>query len=719
MVFAGIKSRGGKLKLPKNHGGFSWATIPLALLILLFLSFGLLIPWLGFYWDDWPAVMVARLQGPGGYWAFYQVDRPLSAWTFMVTTPLLGVRPAAWHVFTLLLRWSTVLGLWLSLRLLWPKRAQAAAWIAAIFAIYPAFDLQPVSVAFSQHWITYSLFFLSIAGMLLSQRRPQHYRAFLILGLVAQAAHLFTMEYFVGLELLRPVLLWIVQQERAVFSTAHSSGESAENGQRMRNPVLQVFRDWLPYLVILAIYLLYRLAFLQLPDADAYRPELLSDLIGQPLTGIARFLGLIIPDLLYTLFGAWHQTLDPAKLALDQPSGLFSIGIAGLVAAASAIYLGRLAIKDEDSNASWHRQAFALGALALLLGPLPVWITGKQAVGGLYGSRFALASLFGASLIVVAFLEWLKAGRAQKAIIVAVLLGLAASQHVRTANDFRWSWTKQTGFYWQLHWRAPALRRGTILLSDGEIFPYVGINSTAAALNLLYPPRDEPTDLAYWFSDLYREFGPRDAAKLQAGLPVQRQLRSFWYNGSSRDSLPIFYEPEGGRCLWLLTAKDEANPELPEITLVALPAANQQLVGAKPTSGFPPESIFGSEPEHDWCYYYQKASLARQMGDWEKVTALGDEAEAKGLAPNNPQEWLPFIEAYAQSGRWSQAIEATRHAWRINHDLSQRLCQSWKEIEDRSVVPADQLAEVGQLKERLGCGDKNDQHENGLTGNGG
>jgi len=30
---------------------------------------------------------------------------------------------------------------------------------------------------------------------------------------------------------------------------------------------------------------------------------------------------------------------------------------------------------------------------------------------------------------------------------------------------------------------------------------------------------------------------------------------------------------------------------------------------------------------HGWCYYYQKANLARQQGDWEQVIALGREAE--------------------------------------------------------------------------------------------
>ncbi|HZD56095.1 MAG TPA: hypothetical protein VE136_05205, partial [Anaerolineales bacterium] len=315
---------------------FSWRTFPFALLALLVLSFGLLIPWLGFYWDDWPAILVARLQGIRGYWAFYQVDRPFSAWTFMLTVPLLGVRPVAWQIFSLLLRWATTLGLWFSLRLLWPKRAQAAAWMAVLFAVYPAFDLQPVSVAFSQHWITYGLFFASIAAMLLSQRSTQRYALLLGVGLLAQVAHLMTMEYFVGLELLRPYLLWIV----------HSDPEGPSSGLERRQRLLLVLRRWLPYLLILGAYLVYRFVFSRLAFEDTSRLVLVQDLARQPLAAIKQLLGLALPDLLYTLFGAWAQTLDPARVDLSQPIGLFSAGMTILVAGLCAIYLIRLRLSD-------------------------------------------------------------------------------------------------------------------------------------------------------------------------------------------------------------------------------------------------------------------------------------------------------------------------------------------------------------------------------------
>jgi hypothetical protein len=61
----------------------------------------------------------------------------------------------------------------------------------------------------------------------------------------------------------------------------------------------------------------------------------------------------------------------------------------------------------------------------------------------------------------------------------------------------------------------------------------------------------------------------------------------------------------------------------------------------------PPELIFGSEPPHDWCFYYQKAESALQAEDWEEVERLGAEIERLDLHPNDRVEWLPFIQAYA------------------------------------------------------------------------
>src|SRR3990170_1664376 len=215
---------------------FTSRTVPLAILLLCLLSFGLLIPLLGLYWDDWPAIMTIRLFGVNEFWDFYRSERPFSAWTFIVTAPLLGTRPVVWHFFTLMVRWLTTLGMWWTLRGLWPRRIREVTWMALLFTIYPAFSQHPVAVAFSQHWMSFALYFLSVAAMIYAFRRPRWSWPLTLLAVFASALEMLTMEYFIGLELLRPAILWLLLAER-----------TTSNRQRL----LSTFMRWAPYLVAL------------------------------------------------------------------------------------------------------------------------------------------------------------------------------------------------------------------------------------------------------------------------------------------------------------------------------------------------------------------------------------------------------------------------------------------------------------------------------------
>jgi hypothetical protein len=78
-----------------------------------------------------------------------------------------------------------------------------------------------------------------------------------------------------------------------------------------------------------------------------------------------------------------------------------------------------------------------------------------------------------------------------------------------------------------------------------------------------------------------------------------------------------------------------------------------KIEGVLASAGTPrhlPESIFGSEPAHTWCYYYQQAELALQQSNWEKIIQLGDQVAQLKLHPNDRIEWAPFLQAYAMKG---------------------------------------------------------------------
>ncbi|HEX6305901.1 MAG TPA: hypothetical protein VFZ76_17015, partial [Anaerolineales bacterium] len=331
----------------------SW-TVPIVLMLLCIVSFGLLIPWLGFYWDDWPVILISRLQGASEFVAFYQYDRPFSAWTYILFAPILGTHPAPWHILSLLLRWLAVLGMWWSLRLLWPRREREATWMAFLFAIYPIFDQQPISVAYSQHWISYALSLFSLGAMLQSLRASQPRYLWTGLSLVAAAVHLLTMEYFLGLELLRPVLLWLA---------------SSENMPSWRNRFYVTIRRWLPYFVLIAIYMIWRLFFLQLAGEDPNRPEVLYNLFSQPLPTLIDFTQTTLRDVVFFVVAAWYRTLQPAQISLREPVVLFSLVLSVVSMLAVMAYLLRLKAKSSSNDLaerSWLRQATWLGLLAIL-----------------------------------------------------------------------------------------------------------------------------------------------------------------------------------------------------------------------------------------------------------------------------------------------------------------------------------------------------------------
>jgi hypothetical protein len=142
---------------------------------------------------------------------------------------------------------------------------------------------------------------------------------------------------------------------------------------------------------------------------------------------------------------------------------------------------------------------------------------------------------------------------------------------------------------------------------------------------------------------------------MRRGERVQRWVRTIPFINDYQQML-LASLPRPGACVHFL---DGQQPELslgdaPTVREVA-PRSNVETIDLAAVQRIPPRQPFGPEPEHTWCYFYQKASLARQQGDWETVGRLGDEAQAAGYSPNDPVEWMPFLEGYLNLGQDDQA----------------------------------------------------------------
>src|SRR3990170_5271764 len=105
----------------------------LILLITAILAYGLLIPQLGFYWDDLPMSWVRYQLGPQAMTQYFSTNRPIWGCLYQVTTRLLPHIPVYWQVFALFWRWLGALVLWAIVRKLWRGRPPSGFWAGVFF----------------------------------------------------------------------------------------------------------------------------------------------------------------------------------------------------------------------------------------------------------------------------------------------------------------------------------------------------------------------------------------------------------------------------------------------------------------------------------------------------------------------------------------------------------------------------------------------------------
>jgi len=114
--------------------------------------------------------------------------------------------------------------------------------------------------------------------------------------------------------------------------------------------------------------------------------------------------------------------------------------------------------------------------------------------------------------------------------------------------------------------------------------------------------------------------------------------------------------------------------------------------------------IYGPEPAHGWCYYFQRASLAAQAGDWRSVARMGDDAFRLSDHPNDPVERFVFIEGYAQTGNWERALDLSGDSYRVSRAyVGPLLCRLWERVQMQTPPSPEKAAAVSEVKSMFAC----------------
>ncbi len=635
---------------------------PLLFLGICVAAFGLLIPFLGFYWDDWLTLYL--MKSSSNPWDFiYAAYRPLHAILDVVEFQILGSNPLGWQILCLALRWAAVVLVWRLMRKLAPAAEELATWVAVLFAIYPSFHQQSSALIYRQHWTSYVFFVLSLLCLIETTRRQGRQRVVLMLaGLAATLANLLTTEYLIGLEVLRPLILWMV-----------IPGTKKDWRRHFR----QVVIAWLPYLFVGLGFLAWRLFFLHLAE-EPNPPVLIYQFLANPGAATLAFVQTIFQDGVAILWSAWADLLQPNLFDFSDRAGPLIWMFVAVLIPALYFLLNRLEGRDAKPPKGNYGLLALIGVAGLVFGLATSWIVGRQVTIGFFSDRLSIPAMLGASILVALFMHSLIPKRSQRNIALAILVSLAIGAHLRQGNLYRLDWDKQRDLAWQFHWRAPSLEPGTLVIGDGALAGYESEYNAAFELNLWY--LDEPTTAnpGLWYESFYSDPQLQDQQLLSNGAEVNAEFYGIQFSGNTNQSTMVFNSPDESPCWWFLTPADRNNRALDlDMAAAAAHTATQAVISNGTNGSQAIKSIFGDEPTPNWCTVFQQASLGQQFGEWQNVLDLWSQAQEAGLHAYNGYELLPFIGAYAHLGQWQEAADLSHHAYQISPKTQAMLCAAW------------------------------------------
>jgi hypothetical protein len=605
-------------------------------LLLIFVVAGLaylpLLAKFGYAFDDWYLMWSAKAYGPQVFFPIFSIDRPLRAYLMFPAYLLFGENPLWYNLSAFGLRVIGAFLFWWMLRMLWPRAQTAAMGMALLFVIYPGFLSQPNAIDYQSHIAALALAMFSLA-LTVKAFTAAYFTlervALLIGSAVLGWLYLGLMEYYIGFELVRALLVGLLAL-RAEISWP----------QRVKKALI----DWLPLSVVPFGFVFWRVFIFvgerKATDASAQ----LALAIASPVRAALGWTMGLLQDIFQTILMAW---VLPLAQLWGRLAG-WQIAL-GLVLAILGAFIAGLALKNNDNEArDWRVEVFWLGAAIVVGGLIPV-VLANRSVEFPYYSRYTLISSSGVAMMAVALVFSLREQRLRQ-VFFSTLVFLSILTHFANSVSAANETASMRDFWWQVAWRAPMLEQNSTLIAQYPLAPMQEDYFVWGPANLIYYPEklyDKDIQPAL-FAAL-----PTDET-LQKVLARERQeydkRRNIITYANYRNIL-VLVQPTTKSCVRILGPEATDISALDaDIFIQMVPFSEIERAQAGSDRPTPPYFAFGDEPEHGWCYYYQKASLARQYGDWQAVLNLGSEARLKNLSPYDEIEWIPFLQAEALHG---------------------------------------------------------------------
>ncbi|MCX6082963.1 MAG: hypothetical protein NTW32_25820 [Chloroflexi bacterium] len=641
------------------------------------------------YRDDWYYTLDRMIGGPGVFQEMFSIDRPARGPLFELIYNAFDVQPLPYHISSFAWR---VLGGFAALylfKLLWPNQKQAALFMAILFMLFPGYSRWLEGFENQPRIISSFLEALSIALTLKAIRTTRLIPKTLTwtVSIVTGWAYIAFVDFSIGMEFFRILCVFLL--------VSHNTP-----GASFFKKSLNSLKAWAVAASIPLGFLFWRLFIFhnQRPTTDINLQ--LSSLFESPLhTGLLWLVRL------------FQSTVNVAVLAWVMPTaqGLFNyrvsditigvlIAFLAVMALVFAEYLSHSNQANPQKNAEIvsdisQVEAIVIGLAGVIVGVLPVIMANRYATLGNY-SHYALPASLASAAIIGGLVFSIKSYRIRLAFMSTLVL-LSVLTHYTISLKITQEETIISNFWQQVVWRAPGIQAGTTLFVNYPSVDYgQDVDTVGGPANFLYFPKNtNQIPAIYQLSAL--EQGDSTSKDI-----IANPEKSFTFRYRTHESevnyanLLVISQPTEESCVHVIDANQPriSTSDPYSISLVA-PFSKIERVLLDAQAPKPAENIFGKEPKHNWCYYYQKAELALQKGDWAQAVILGDEAIQMEFHPNDAIEWMPFLQAYAYTRNTRKLGNLAKFFKQEPIDKKQ-VCLELHRMNEKSKISPEVLAEV-------------------------
>ena len=631
------------------------------LFFISLVAHGLFIPWLGLYGDDWSLLWLSYKAGSTAL--FFPPNRFLLPNIYSLFSYFLDPVIWEWHILFYLIRFLSVINLWILLKTLWPNKKQLWVWVSLLFALYPGSLITYQPITFWTVYLQFSFLFASFWLMLIAVNNKNRL-VFIILSVVFAILNLALTEYLYFLELLRmPILLSYFVSRKFDIKKAFR----------------QVFKITVPFLIIFTVFSLSRLIFHK--NASSYYNVDLGNYFSKTFYTFQFFVNKIVVDGFKSGLLTWVKPIFDSELY--EYSGLRSILLLSFIACCTALiifyFITIVFTNDEEMNISLN--TIFLGVIGLTFAGAPFWIANLPIELGMANySRFSIPAALGSAFLIYGIVTLFLIKRLFSNILLSVFCGSAVMMHLLSGNYFRNVWDLQNRFFWELAWRIPAIDPGTTFLTNERPLPMVGENSISAAINWIYMENSLPVDYIDYYL-YYRKDRFVDQVPQEKDIPFERSHMAGVFSGNSSKVITFWYQPPA--CFYIITETwDKYNPDIPIFlreTAENYPNDFVQSQGNSEINLNKSPIILDKQP-NNFCYFYQKASLAVENNNWNEVIDLWNLSSSENQKPNHALERLPFIQGMAYKQRYEDSFDLSLEIVDVSKKYEPLICEFWKEL---------------------------------------